>query len=52
MVISDKLIRELKQIIKEEYGEELDDDGAKTIGEQLLRSYEALIKLEQSNKSD
>lgn len=52
MVISNKLFLELKKIIKEEYGEELDDKKAETIGEQLLRSYEALIKLEQSNKTD
>lgn len=52
MIISNKLINELKEIMKEEYNEDLDDDEAQKIGRELVISYEALIKLHNSKKKE
>ena len=50
-MISQELITELKTILKTDYSCELNDREAIEFGEQLVASYETLIKLKKTKKT-
>ncbi len=49
-MISQKLIDELKQIIKEDYKKELTNSKAHEVGETLVTFFDLLIAIDQKNK--
>jgi len=50
-MIDQELTTELQAILKADYGWELNNQEALEVGEQLLASYEILIKLKFENNS-
>lgn len=50
-MLSQELTTELQTIMKTDYGCELNDQEALEFGEQVVASYEILIKLFEDNKS-
>jgi len=49
-MLSKELITELRIIMETDYNHKLNDQEALEVGEQLLASYETLIKLKFENK--
>lgn len=48
-MISQQLIQELKTILQEENGLDLQNQDVEAVGNQLVSGYEALIRLERSD---
>lgn len=51
-MIDQQLTQELKTILKEEYSLDLESQVVEVVGNQLVNSYEALIKLERFTVPD
>lgn len=49
-MLSDKAIKEYKEIFKNEFGQDLTDAEAQEQGERLLKFFKILIKIDQRNK--
>ena len=48
--MTDDLVKELQQIIKEDHGKELTEEEARTFGTDLVRYFELLIEIYNENK--
>jgi len=47
--MNQKLLKELKTILKDEYQQDLNDRDVEIVGNQILSSFETLIKLHLDN---
>ena len=50
--MNQKLIKELKTILKDEYQYDLNDHDIEVVGNQILSSFETLIKLHLDNSKN
>lgn len=50
--MNQKLLKELKTILKDEYQQDLNDRDVEIVGNQILSSFETLIKLNLDNNND